>query len=160
MGARDHRVKCIVTQIGSINTHANWVNRHPQYRGVPAIQQLATEQALGKTFPWTIMMPKGLDGSPNLPKVVFEHTDKTIASLDKIDAPTLIIAARNEELFKNEHNSELVYERLKGRVPVSIEYLDGGHYDAYGQPAYGQGVKYALDWYNVYLGGASSQSKL
>eukprot|EP00516_Mucochytrium_quahogii_P003235 CAMPEP_0203749824 /NCGR_PEP_ID=MMETSP0098-20131031/4228_1 /ASSEMBLY_ACC=CAM_ASM_000208 /TAXON_ID=96639 /ORGANISM=" , Strain NY0313808BC1" /LENGTH=332 /DNA_ID=CAMNT_0050638935 /DNA_START=179 /DNA_END=1177 /DNA_ORIENTATION=+ len=152
MGAQDDRIKCIVCQIGSINTHSNWVNRHPQYRGVAAIQNLAIDQAQGKVFPWTIQNPVGLDGSPNLPKVVFEHTTNTLASIDKIRAPTLILAAEKEELFKNEHNSEYVYEKLKGKVPVEIGYLAGGHYDAYSQPAYGQGVAKALEWFQVYLG--------
>ena len=141
IGAKDARVKAIVCQIGSIDTHANWVNRHPDYRGVPAIQQLATEQARGNIFPWTVKMPIGLDGSPNLPKVVFEHTNNTIAAVGKITAPTLILAAEQEELFKNENNSELVHQMLKGKVPTEIDYLPGTHYDAYGQPAYGKGVK-------------------
>jgi len=150
-GARDSRIKCIVCQIGSINTHANWINRHPQYRGAPAIHRLAAEQAQGITFPWTLQMPAGLDGAPNLPKVVFEHTDKTISSLDRIQAPTLILAAEKEELFRNEQNSELVYERLKGRVPAQLDYLPGGHYDAYGNPAYGKGLQLATDWFKLYL---------
>ena len=134
-GARDKRIKCIVCQIGSINTYANWINRHPTYRGEAAIRQLAVEQAQGKTQPWTIKMPVGLDGAPNLPKVVFEHTDRTVASVDKITAATLILAAEKEELFKNEDNSTLIYNKLKGRVPAKLAFLPGGHYDAYGNPA-------------------------
>jgi len=145
------RIKCVVCQIGSIDTHANWVDRHPQFKGVQAIQQLAIDQAYGRVSPWTIQMPQGLDGAPNLPKVVFEHTNNTIASLDKIQAATLILAAENEELFKNENNSEFVYHRLKGRVPAELSYLPGGHYDAYGQPAYGKGVAQALKWFQLYL---------
>ena len=152
IGARDARIKAIVCQIGSIDTHANWVNRHPEYRGVKAIQELATEQAQGKIFPWTIGMPIGLDGSPALPKVVFEHTANTIASVEKIRVPTMILAAEKEELFKNENNSELVYQKLKGKVPVELDYLAGGHYDAYGQPAYGKGVARATEWFQIYLG--------
>jgi len=152
LAAKDHRVRAVVSQIGSINTHSNWVNRHPDYRGVTAIQNLATTTARGEIFPWTIRMPVGLDGSPALPKVVFEHTSKTIAALEKIDAPVLILAAEKEELFLNSANSELVHEKLKGRVPTQIEYLPGGHYDAYSQPAYGKGVKAALDWFSIYIG--------
>ncbi len=157
IGARDPRIKCIVTQIGSIDTHANWINRHPQYRGEQSIRQLATAQAQGRVFPWTIQHPKGLDGAPNLPKVVFEHTAHTISSASKIRVPTLILAASEEELFKNERNSELVYQIVRQNVPSDIGYLPGKHYDAYGQPAYGIGVKRASEWFQIYLGTPSSK---
>lgn len=159
VAARDPRVKVVVAQIGSIDTHANWVNRHPDFRGVQAIRALATAQAQGKIQPWTVRKPKGLDGSPNLPKVVFEQTNSTIGGLPKIRAATLILAAENEELFHNKNNSEFVYERLKGQVPVELDYLPGGHYDAYGQPAYGQGVAKALEWFQIYLGDPSIAPK-
>ena len=158
VGARDLRVKCIVCQIGSIDTHANWINRHPEYRGEQQIRKLATLQAQGKVFPWNLKMPKGLDGAPNLPKVVFEHTRNTIGAVSKIRVPTLILAAENEELFKNERNSLLVYEILRTNAPSDIAYLPGGHYDAYGQPAYGIGSKKALEWFQLYLG--SPKAKL
>jgi len=117
-----------------------------------AIRNLATEQARGNIFPWTIKNPIGLDGSPNLPKVVFEHTNNTIASIDKIECPTLILAAENEELFKNENNSELVHKKLQGRVPTEIDYLTGGHYNAYEGEAYKKGVQRATDWFQLYIG--------
>mmetsp|Transcript_10638 Transcript_10638/g.12811 ORF Transcript_10638/g.12811 Transcript_10638/m.12811 type:complete len:349 (-) Transcript_10638:131-1177(-) len=154
--AKDHRVSAVVCQIGSINTHNNWVNRHPDYKGVTAIQKLAIEQAQGSVFPWTIRRPIGLDGSPNLPKVVFEHTSNTIASVDKIECPTLILAAEEEELFKNEDNSFLVHDMLKTRVPTQLKMLPGGHYNAYEQPAYSTGLKNAIDWFQVYIGTPTS----
>ena len=138
---------------GSIDTHANWINRHPQHRGAKAIAALRSAQARGTAFPWTLVNPQGLDGAPNLPKVVFEHTP--LAHVDKIAVPTLILAAEKEELFKNEQNSELVYEkmRLQGTgAPVQLGYLPGGHYDAYGQPAFGIGSKRAVEWFSLYLG--------
>ena len=151
VAAKDPRVKAVVAQIGSINTHVNWVNRHPEYKGVKAIRELATDFAHGRSAPWTIARPIGLDGMPHLPKVVFEQTRNTIDSLDSISCPTMILAAEKEELFPNDKNSGLVYERLKWRVPADLSYLPGGHYDAYGQPAYGVGLEQATYWFKLYL---------
>ena len=152
---RDDRIRCVVCQIGSIDTHANWINRHPQYKGRQAIAGLRSAQARGEAFPWTLTNPKGLDGAPNLPKVVFEH--RPVAYVDNIRVPTLILAAENEELFKNEKNSELVYDKLSRRggalaPPCELGYLPGGHYDAYGQPAFGIGCKRAVEWFSLYIG--------
>jgi dienelactone hydrolase len=66
IASRDHRVRVVVTQIGSINTHINWINRHPEYRGEVAIRQLASKQARGEVFPWNLSKPKGLDGMVRL----------------------------------------------------------------------------------------------
>ncbi len=152
IAARDPRIKCVVCQIGSIDTHSNWVNRHPQYRGEHQIRQLATSHAKGEVHPWTISRPIGLDGMPNLPKTVFEHTKNTISSLKNIRVPVLLLAAEKEELFHNSKNSDLVYEKLKGQVPVEIQYLPGSHYDAYGGDSYKKGFAEATKWFQVYIG--------
>lgn len=163
LATRDNRVACVVSQIGSINTHANWVNRHPQYRGVAAIHDLAAKHARGQVNVWDISKPHGLDGMPNLPKTVFEHTRNTLQAAREIQVPVMILAAENEELFMNSKNSELVYNMMKDRVPAELDYLPGKHYDAYGGESYKKGVKRALDWFTVYLGSKEmleSNSKL
>lgn len=152
IAAKDPRVRCVVIQIGSINTHANWVNRHPEFRGETAIHALASKHARGELFPWQLSKPKGLDGMPNLPKTVFEHTRNTVEAVKEIRVPVMILAAEKEELFHNSKNSELVYNMLKEKVPVELDYLAGGHYDAYGGEAYKKGVARAIEWFTVYLG--------
>ncbi|KAH9247251.1 hypothetical protein BASA81_015194 [Batrachochytrium salamandrivorans] len=151
-GRNDPRVNAVVCQIGSINTHANWVNRHPQYRGAKAIRELSSLHARGSVFPWDISKPAGLDGMPNLPKTVFEHTKNTIESVRNILVPTMILAAQDEELFLNSKNSELVYDLIKTKVPAELDYLPGKHYDAYGGESYKKGLARAIDWFTIYLG--------
>lgn len=157
--AKDDRVKACVCQIGSIDTHSNWVNRHPEYRGVQEIRNLATKHAQGKVDPWTVARPVGLDGMPHLPITVLEHTNNTINSIDRIHVPTLILAAEKEELFHNYKNSDLVYEKLKGKVPTELIYLPGTHYDAYG-PGFKKGVAEAIKWFQIYIGKPPVPSKL
>jgi len=154
VAARDPRVKVVVTQIGSINTHVNWVNRHPEYKGVVAIQQLASKHARGEVFPWNLSKPKGLDGMPNLPKVVFEHTRNTLDAVKLIKVPVMILPAEKEELFPNAKNSGLVYELLKAQVPTEMDFLPGAHYDAYGGESYKKGLKRATEWFQLYIGDA------
>jgi len=99
----------------------NWINRHPEYRGEVAIRRLASKQARGEVFPWNLSKPKGLDGMPNLPKVVFEHTRNTLDAIKLLRVPVMILPAEKEELFPNSKNSELVYEMLKTQVPTEID---------------------------------------
>ena len=152
IAAKDRRIKCVVCQIGSINTHANWVNRHPQYRGETAIRELASKHARGEVNVWDVSKPEGLDGMPNLPKTVFEHTRNTVDAVKDIRVPVMILAAEKEELFHNSKNSELVYNMIKDKVPAELDYLPGTHYSAYGGESYNKGLSRALDWFTVYLG--------
>ena len=154
-------VKCVVTQIGSIDVYTNWVSRHPTYRGETQIEQLAVQQARGNVFPWTIEMPYGLNGAPALPKIVFEH--KPLHGAASLTAPTMLLAAKEEDLFPNEKNSDAVYNILKERgITCSLAYLPGKHYDAYnpkkGLPV---GIAKALEWFQVHLKrGAAGEARL
>jgi dienelactone hydrolase len=156
IAARDARVKVVVCQIGSINTHINWINRHPERRGEQSIRKLASEHARGEVMPWNLSKPAGLDGMPNLPKVVFEHTRNTVDSVRNIRVPVMLLAAEKEELFPNEKNSSLVYDMIKDRVPATLEFLAGTHYDAYGA-SFGKSVERALHWFNLYIGNVTMQ---
>ena len=152
LAANDARIKAVVCQIGAINAHANWINRHPQYRGAVAIRDLAAKHAKGEVMPWNVARPEGLDGMPNLPKVVFSHTPLVMEAVSRLHVPVMILAAEKEETFHNSKNSELVFDMIKERVPAELDYLPGNHYDAYGQPAYGKGVARATQWFQTYIG--------
>jgi dipeptidyl aminopeptidase/acylaminoacyl peptidase len=152
LAGRDPRVKCIVIQIAAVNAHANWINRHPQYRGEQAIRDLAAKHARGEVYPWHLSKPKGLDGMPNLPKTVFDHTRTVLDATKDIRSPVMLLAAQNEETFHNSKNSDLIHNMLKDKVPTDFDYLPGTHYDAYDKAAYTKGVGKALDWFRTYLG--------
>jgi dipeptidyl aminopeptidase/acylaminoacyl peptidase len=156
-GSEDPRVKAIVCQIGSIDTYTNWINRHPQYRGQKEINDLAVAQSHGSVFPWTIDPPYGLDGAPNLPKIVNEH--RPVDAARTINVPTLILAAQDEELFPNAENSEKVYHILKQRgVVTAIDYMPGKHYDAYNpKTGFAKGCPAAIDWFKTHLNASTAK---
>jgi len=168
--ARDSRVHCIVCHIGAINAHANWINRHPQYRGEKAIRELAAKQSRGEIFPWQLSKPKGLDGMPNLPKTVCELTKTNLDGASEVRVPVMLLAAKKEETFHNSKNSDLVYNMLKDsdlvynmlkdKVPVVLEYLPGAHYDAHDGEAYKKGVARAIDWFRTYVGDQGQGRKI
>jgi dipeptidyl aminopeptidase/acylaminoacyl peptidase len=159
LAGRDSRVKCVVTQIAAVNSHANWVNRHPEYRGELAIRQLAAKHARGEVYPWHLTKPKGLDGMPNLPKTVFDHTRAVLDGTRDIKVPVMLLAAEKEETFHNSKNSELVYHMLRERVPTELDYLPGNHYSAYDAEPYRKGVARSLEWFRAYLGDHEMISK-
>jgi len=93
-------------------------------------------------------------------QVVFEH--KPLQGANTLDAPTMLLAAQDEDLFPNEKNSDAVYKILSDRgVPCTLAYLPGKHYDAYnpkkGLPV---GIEKALEWFKIHLDGPAATSKL
>ena len=106
----DGGIKCVVAQIGSIDTYTNWVSRHPDYRGEAEIAGLSGLHAQGSVLPWTMKPPYGLSAAPNLPKVVFEH--RPLDGANNIKVPTLLLPAQDEDLYPNAQNSEKVFQLL------------------------------------------------
>ena len=67
--------------------------------------------------------------------------------------PKKLIDAENEELFDNRDHSKRVYEilRAKGDVPVQYEIIPGiTHYGIYNE-AFDQSTDLALEWFNLHL---------
>ena len=100
----------------------------------------------------------------------------------------MLLAAKDEELFHNDKNSEMAYKLIKANAPAHLGYLPGQslplfffffllffflvsfllssspspgkHYDAYNKPAYAIGVEKALHWFKLYLADEAPTSKL
>lgn len=101
----------------------------------------------------------GMDGCPQLSKLV---RYRPLDSAQFITSPTLIIDARDEEIFDREENGKAAWKILKENgVECAYEVLPGRHYDAYdgkdGQ--FKQGTSMAVDFFKKHLG-EGKRSKL
>ena len=141
VAALDKRVKCIVSQVPSMD--GGWVNLFCQ----PA--KLSTQRARGEIDP----VPQGinkigrLNGTPFLSRIAKYHPVKFASQL-KI--PVLIIVAEKEELMDNTLHGERVYKLVKGNVPAKYEVFPGSHFEIYGKGRK-QSIKMALEWFDKHL---------
>lgn len=141
VAANDNRVKCIVSQVPSMD--GAWVNLYYQ----PA--KLATQRARGEIDP----VPQGvnkigrLKGTPFLSRIAKYHPVKFAGQL-KI--PILIIVAAKEELMDNKMHGERVYNLVKDNVPSKYEVFAGTHFEIYGRGRV-QSIKMSIDWFDQHL---------
>ena len=141
VAALDKRVKCIVSQVPSMD--GGWVNLFYQ----PS--KLATQRARGEIEP----VPQGvnkigrLNGTPFLSRIAKYHPVKFASHL-KI--PILIIVAEKEELMDNKLHGERVYNLVKGNVPAKYEVFSGTHFEIYGKGRM-QSIKRAIEWFDNHL---------
>jgi acetyl esterase/lipase len=103
-------------------------------------------------------VPQGIDtafyprlaGTPHLARFL-QHD--TIAEVHKLQVPTLMLDAGDEELFDIRESSGKAYAMLQaqGRVPVRYEVIPGiDHYGIYFD-GFAQGSAAALDWFATHL---------
>lgn len=141
VAANDSRVKCIVSQVPSMD--GAWVNLYYQ----PT--RLATQRARGEIDP----VPQGvnkigrLKGTPFLSRIAKYHPVKFAGQL-KI--PILIIVAANEELMDNRMHGERVFNLVKDNVPSKYEVFAGTHFEIYGRGRL-QSIKMAIEWFDQHL---------
>jgi dienelactone hydrolase len=141
VAAHDSRIKCIVSQVGAM-----------QSRWVP--KQNASKQAINRARGEIDPVPQGVDqvpglkGTPYLSRMVINHP---IDFADRLKIPVLIIDAEYENLFNIKENGRLLYELIKDKVPARYDLLPGfTHFEIYskGRP---QAVKLAIDWFDAHL---------
>jgi len=141
VAAKDSRVKCIVSQVPSMD--GTWVNQFFKPR------KQAIARARGKIDPvpqGENKMP-GLNGTPYLSRIA-EYRPVAFAGLLKI--PVLIIMAEKETLMDNQEHGEKVYDIIKNNVPAKLETVPGTHfeiYDAYRDRA----IASAIAWFDKHL---------
>ena len=141
VAANDPRVKCIVSQVPSMD--GAWVNLYFQ----PF--KLAIQRARGEIDP----VPQGvnkigrLNGTPFLSRIAKYHPVE-YAHLLKI--PVLIIIAAKEELMDNRMHGERVYNIVKGKVPAKYEVFSGTHFEIYGKGRL-PSIKMAIEWFDLHL---------
>ena len=143
--ANDSRVKALVSQIGAVNNLANWSM-------IPSAMALQweTQRARGEIAPY----PGPESGAPGLkgyPDMIAMMRYDPAAYWDELTMPTLVIDAKDEELFDRAKNGQALYESLQGRVATEYLVLPGKHYAIYRDDGYRAALKAAQDWFVKYL---------
>ena len=141
VAARDSRIRCIVSQVPSME--GNWVNQYFKPR------KQAIQRARGEIDPVPQGENKvpGLNGTPYLSRIA-EYHPVAFAGLLKI--PVLIIVAEKETLMDNREHGQKVYDIVKNNVPAKFEIIPGTHFEIY--DAYrNQAISMAIAWFDKYL---------
>jgi dienelactone hydrolase len=144
--ANNKNVKAFVNQIGAINHKANFFMIPER-----TIREAEAGVARGHIPPY----PDATSKAPNLnghPNYISIKRIEPYAHIDKIDVPTLIIDAQDEEFFDRLKNGKALHDSIKDRVDTEYVVLLGKHYDIYGQES-PKAINAAIEWFNKYLKG-------
>lgn len=150
VAARDPRVKAIVSQVGALDSRpkANPL-AGPEADQIRLAHEEATKRARGEIgYPAPRARVVGnLQGAPIRDKLLRFAPVESAANLG--DCAVLFLVAENEELFSNENQAKLAYERAPG--PKKYVVIPGiKHYGIYYQERE-RAIKLAIDWFDQYL---------
>lgn len=146
VAARDPRVKAIVSQVGAFDSRrviANEAETKTTYTE-------ATQRARGEIgYPEPRARVIGnLTGAPIRDKLMhyvpFEEAPKVK------DAAALFIVAEKEELFDNNQNAKLAYDRMAGAKKKYVVIPNIPHYGIY-RESRDQAIKLAIEWFDEHL---------
>ena len=147
--ANDPRVKAYVDQIGAVNFKANLDMISDEM-----VQRWEQRRARGEmpSYPGqeSAIIP-GLKGYPDW--IYMKHYD-SFAYVDRLNVPTLIIDAEDEELFAREKNGLVLYAAIKDRLETKYVTYPGKHYDMYRGEQYKQALRDAQQWFVRHLKGS------
>jgi dienelactone hydrolase len=143
VAAHDERVKCIVSQVPSMDSRGIplYLKRSPEKEN--------TQRARGEIDP----VPQGftafdLPGTPYVSRMA-NYAPVEFASQLKI--PMLVIVAEKEELMDNKVHGLLAYNRAKDNVPAKYEVMKGlTHFDIYAKGRM-KAINLAVEWLNEHL---------
>ncbi len=143
VAAHDERVKCIVSQVPSMDS-----------RGIPlALSRSPLTENIQRARGQIDPVPQGftafgLSGTPYVSRMA---DYAPIEFSDSLKAPLLVIVAEKEELMDNAVNGKLAFERAKDNVPARYEVMKGlTHFEIYEKGRI-EAVKLAVDWFDRYL---------
>ena len=137
-------VKAFVNQIGAINHEANFFMIPER-----TIREAEAGVARGMIppFPDASSKADNLSGYPNYISIKrFEPYN----FVERLNVPTLIIDAEDEEFFDRLKNGKALYEEIKDRVDSQYMVLPGKHYDIYRKES-PKAIEAAVNWFNKYL---------
>ncbi len=141
VGAKDPRIRVIVSQVGGMGTDMGFYSQELKKR---LIKQARREE---DPVPQGVDIVPGLRGTPHLGRMALYQP---ISVAKNIKVPTLIIDAENEELFDRRKNGLSVHNLIKGKVPTRYLTFPGRHYDIYGKNLEAV-LKVQIDWFNEHL---------
>ena len=172
VGAVDHRAKCIVSVVG-IGNGARWMSRVRRVdewfdllERSRADREKRAQTGMSEFVERSeILLPdrqsaklaeEARRGNPAAVSTIpLEYVDDTVGFnpewvVDKISPrPILFITTDNDRLVLPEESEQLY---AHARDPKKLLVLKGyGHYEVYQQPAFGEVMAAALDWYDQYL---------
>jgi dienelactone hydrolase len=145
VAARDPRVKCLVSQVGSLDS---------RFVGADAEQlkqtyDEATQRAHGQLGypPPRARVIGNLQGAPIRDKLLRYAPVDDVPKIK--NCAMLFVVAEKEELFRNEDHAKLAFDRAS--EPKKYVVIPGiTHYGVYLQ-ARGQATKLAIDWFEEHL---------
>jgi hypothetical protein len=145
IAAFDPRVKAIVSQVGAYDSR--WVVANKAEQELTYTE--ATRRARGEAYPAPRAVTVGrLIGAPIREKLI---RYAPIEEAGKVkDAAVLFIVAEKEELFSNEDQAKLAYDRMAGTKKKYISIPGITHYGVYREQRE-QAVRHAIEWFDQYL---------
>ena len=145
ISAQDKRVKALISQMGTVNNKAN-------FKMIPdsLVPIWESQRSKGEisSYPGPESSLPGLTGYPDL-IAIKKYDPASYWHLIKI--PTLIIDAKDEELFDRSLNGEKFYNFLEGRVTTEYIPIPGTHYDMYKGNGYELALASAQKWFLNHL---------
>jgi uncharacterized protein len=154
VATHDNRVKCIVSQVGSMDSLT--IAQNPIYKGgLERAERERIQRARGEGG--LDPVPQGVDNFPNLrgtPFVSRMVKYRPVEFANQLKVPMLIIDAAKEELFDIKMHGGLVYERVKNKVAARYEIIPNiTHYGVY-TTARKEATDMAIEWFAKHLKGA------
>jgi hypothetical protein len=144
-------IDVLIAQIGNVNPIGGIIglaDDNPLSRTSALERRAARARGEMPPFPGPETGLPGLRGNMNWAR--FWHYDP-FREADRLTAATLIIDARDEELFDIRVMGEALYHRIKHRVPAEYLTLPGKHYDLYRGPSYERALEIEQDWLRRHL---------
>jgi dienelactone hydrolase len=143
VAAHDKRVKCIVSQVPSMD--GAWAGVWPDRNAY----QRSIKRARGEIDP----VPQGINkigqlrGTAYLSRIAHY---RPVNFAHRLKIPILIIVAEREELMNNKDHGERVYNLVKDNVPSRYEIFAGTHFEIYSRGRM-NAINQAIEWFNEHL---------
>jgi dienelactone hydrolase len=143
VAAHDKRVKCIVSQVPSMDSRGIplYLGRSPRKEDI--------QRARGEIDP----VPQGFTAF-NLPGTPYVSRMANYAPVEfasQLKAPLLVIVAEKEELMDNRTNGLLAYNRAKDNIPAHYEVMKGlTHFEIYTVGRL-EAIKLSIRWFDKHL---------
>ncbi len=149
------RINAYVDQIGAVNFQANLENITPQMT-----RKWEMQRVRGKIGPYPGPESAFTPTLKGYPDWIYMKRYDSFAYVDKLDAPTLIIDAEDEELFARDKNGQVLHAAIKDRLPTKYLAYPGKHYDMYSGENYLNSLSEAKQWFVKHLKGDGAGADL
>tara|TARA_B100000315_G_scaffold255697_2_gene299768 strand:- start:11848 stop:12813 length:966 start_codon:yes stop_codon:yes gene_type:complete len=143
-------VKVLIDQVGAVQGLGGGPDTAENPMSASNMLRLRSAVSRGDQppFPGPESKAPGLSGFPD-----FHRFDlyKPFTYADQLTAATLIIDARDEELFDIKQNGVALYSKIKDRITARYEAIPGKHYDIYTGEGYNKAMELEKAWLQKHL---------